>query len=203
MNWITNRLSERTSWDGGALIAVGVLGLFFSAVVPTNIVFWAAIAWGALTLLKSEGQRKMDELDTEVKLLKKELEDQRKIHERLDVAIEKLTDVSNSIHRMLAVHEEKLARQEEAIVEAEQQIETRRSELSKQISELHSRVTTNTKEIMIAAAAQHAEQNKEIQAIRDELRDRVGILEKWRHVLIGASIISGFVLNKILELDIL
>jgi len=145
----------------------------------------------------------MDELDNDVKLLKKELEDQRKIHERLDVAIEKLTDVSNSIHRMLAVHEEKLARQEEAIVEAEQQIETRRSELSKQISELHSRVTTNTKEIMIAAAAQHAEQNKEIQAIRDELRDRVGILEKWRHVLIGASIISGFVLNKILELDIL
>jgi hypothetical protein len=55
MNWITNRLSERTSWDGGALIAVGVLGLFFSAVVPTNVVFWAAIAWGALTLLKSEG----------------------------------------------------------------------------------------------------------------------------------------------------
>ena len=78
----------------------------------------------------------MDELDTEVKLLKKELEDQRKIHERLDVAIEKLTDVSNSIHRMLAVHEEKLARQEEAIVEAEQQIETRRSELSKQIDNM-------------------------------------------------------------------
>ena len=128
----------------------------------------------------------MNGLDTEVRLLKKELEDQRKIHDRLDVAIEKLTDVSNSIHRMLAVHEEKLARQEEAIVEAEQQIETRRSELLKQISELHSRVTTNTKEIMVAAAAQHAEQNKEIQAIRDELRDRVGILERWRHVLIGA-----------------
>ena len=145
----------------------------------------------------------MNGLDTEVRLLKKELEDQRKIHDRLDVAIEKLTDVSNSIHRMLAVHEEKLARQEEAIVEAEQQIETRRSELLKQISELHSRVTTNTKEIMVAAAAQHAEQNKEIQAIRDELRDRVGILERWRHVLNGASIIAGFVLNKILELDIL
>jgi len=141
----------------------------------------------------------MDGLDTEVRLLKKELEDQRKIHDRLDVAIEKLTDVSNSIHRMLAVHEEKLARQEEAIVEAEQQIETRRSELLKQISELHSRVTTNTKEIMVAAAAQHAEQNKEIQAIRDELRDRVGILERWRHVLIGGSIVVGFLLHKFVE----
>ena len=44
----------------------------------------------------------MAELETEVKLLKKELQDQAKIHVRLDVAIEKLTDVSNSIHRMLA-----------------------------------------------------------------------------------------------------
>ena len=127
----------------------------------------------------------------------------KKIHDRLDIAIEKLTDVSNSIHRMLAVHEEKLSKQEESIVDAEQQIEIRRSELSKQITELHSRVTTNTKEIIIAAAAQHAQQNKEIQSIRDELRDRVGVLEKWRHVLIGASIIAGFVINKILELDIL
>ena len=143
------------------------------------------------------------ELEAEIRILKKELEAQRKIYDRLDVAIEKLVEVSGSIHRMLAVHEEKLIRQDEAIVEAEQQIETRRSELSIQIAELHSRITTNTKDIMVAAATQHSEQNKEIQAIRDELRDRVGILEKWRHVLIGASIIAGFVLNKLLTLDIL
>ena len=138
----------------------------------------------------------MAELETEVKLLKKELQDQTKIHDRLDVAIEKLTDVSNSIHRMLAVHEEKLTRQEEAIFEAEQQIEVRRTEVLKQIDELHSRITTNTKEIMTAAATQHAQQNKEIQRIRDELVSRVGVLEKWRHVLIGGSIVIGFMLHK-------
>ena len=138
----------------------------------------------------------MAELETEVKLLKKELQDQTKIHDRLDVAIEKLTDVSNSINRMLAVHEEKIARQEEAIFEAEQQIEVRRGELMVKIDELHSRITSNTKEIMTAAASQHAEQNKEIQKIRDELKDRVGVLEKWRHVLIGGAIVVGFILNK-------
>ena len=132
---------------------------------------------------------KMADLETEVKLLKKELEDQKKIHDRLDLAIEKLTDVSNSIHRMLAVHEEKITRQEE-------EIETRRVEVSSQLADLHSRVTTNTKEIMAAAASQHAEQNKEIQKIRDELADRVGVLEKWRHVLIGGSIVVGFLLHK-------
>ncbi len=142
----------------------------------------------------------MAELETEVKLLKKELQDQAKIHDRLDIAIEKLTDVSNSIHRMLAVHEEKIARQEEAIFAAEEQIEVRRNELATKIDELHSRITTNTKEIMTAAASQHSKQNKEIQKMRDELISRVGVLERWRHVLIGGSIVVGFMLHKFIDL---
>ena len=141
----------------------------------------------------------MADLETTVELLKKELHDQAKIHARLDIAIEKLTDVSNSIHRMLAVHEEKLTRQEEAILSQEEQLESRRLELSHQIQELHSRITTNTKEIMTNAAAQHAEQNREIQRMRDELISRVGVLEKWRHVLIGGSIVAGFLLHKFIN----
>ena len=142
----------------------------------------------------------MAELETEVKLLKKELQDQAKIHDRLDVAIEKLTDVSNSIHRMLAVHEEKISRQEEATIHAGKKLEVRRTELTAKIDELHSRITTNTKEIMTAAAQQHNEQNKQIQKIKDELIARVGVLEKWRHVLIGCSIVAGFVLHKMVNL---
>ena len=141
----------------------------------------------------------MAELETEVKLLKKVLEDQAKIHDRLDVAIEKLTDVSNSINRMLAVHEEKIARQEEAIIEAEQQIEVRRGELMLKVDELHSRITTNTKEIMTAAAEQHAQQNKEIQKIHNEINQRIGVLEKWRHIVYGGSIVIGFLLHKFVD----
>ena len=143
----------------------------------------------------------MAELETEVKLLKKELQDQTKIHDRLDVAIEKLTDVSNSIHRMLSVHDEKITRQEEATIAADNKLEIRRTELSVKIDELHSRITTNTKEIMTAAATQHTQQNKEIQKIKDELAARVGVLEKWRHVLIGCSIVAGFVLHKMVNMS--
>lgn len=142
----------------------------------------------------------MPELETEVELLKKEIRDQSRLFDRLDIAIEKLTDVSNCINRMLAVHEEKLTRQEEAIFEAEQQIEVRRTELTAKIDELHSRITTNTKEIMGMATAQHESQNKEIQKIKDELVARVGVLEKWRHVLIGSSIVIGFLVHKYIDL---
>tara|TARA_B100001175_G_scaffold295421_1_gene283454 strand:+ start:267 stop:701 length:435 start_codon:yes stop_codon:yes gene_type:complete len=141
----------------------------------------------------------MAELETEVQLIKRDIEDVKSIHGRLDVAIDKLTDVSNSIHRMLAVHEEKLARQEEASYELEKQIENRRSELLNKIDDLHSRITTNTKEIMVSAREQHEEQNKEIQKIREELSGRIGVMEKWRHVLIGGSIVVGFLLHKFME----
>ena len=53
-DWITGRFKERTSWDGGALIAIGVVGLFFSAIIQMNIICWAAIAWGVVTMMKSE-----------------------------------------------------------------------------------------------------------------------------------------------------
>tara|TARA_B100001175_G_C19374024_1_gene573211 strand:+ start:267 stop:698 length:432 start_codon:yes stop_codon:yes gene_type:complete len=143
----------------------------------------------------------MTELETEVQLIKRDIADTKIIHGRLDVAIDKLTDVSNSIHRMLAVHEEKLARQEESSIELEKQIESRRSELLSKIDDLHSRVTTNTKEIMISAAAQHESQNKEIQKIREELSGRIGVMEKWRHVLIGGSIVVGFLLHKFIDIS--
>ena len=141
----------------------------------------------------------MAELETEVQLIKRDIEDVKTIHGRLDVAIDKLTDVSNCINRMLAVHEEKLSRQEEASYDLEKQIESRRSELLDKIDDLHSRITTNTKEIMISAREQHEAQNKEIQKIREDLSGRIGVMEKWRHVLIGGSIVVGFLLHKFME----
>tara|TARA_B100000482_G_C12451281_1_gene237062 strand:+ start:36 stop:467 length:432 start_codon:yes stop_codon:yes gene_type:complete len=139
------------------------------------------------------------DLETEVQLIKRDIEDVKSIHGRLDVAIDKLTDVSNCINRMLAVHEEKLSRQEEASYDLEKQIESRRSELLDKIDDLHSRITTNTKEIMISAREQHEAQNKEIQKIREDLSGRIGVMEKWRHVLIGGSIVVGFLLHKFME----
>ena len=141
----------------------------------------------------------MSELETEVELLKKEVSDMKLIHGRLDEAITKITDVSNSIHRMLAVHEEKLNQQEEAVYAAEELIEQRRTEFQNELKELHSRITTNTKEIMAVATKQHKEHSAAIQQVKDDINKRVGVLEKWRHVLIGGSIVIGFILHKMMD----
>ena len=49
---------------------------------------------------------------TDVELLKKDVHSISRLVDKLDVAIDKLTDVTNCLNRMIAVQEEKLASQE-------------------------------------------------------------------------------------------
>ena len=142
----------------------------------------------------------MADLETDIELLKSKVSDMEKLHVRLDDAIGKISEVSNCINRMLAVHEEKLANQEEAVFAAEELIEQRRTEFSNDIKELHSRITTNTKEIMSVASKQHKEHSEAISKLHTDINKRVGVLEKWRHVLIGASIVTGFILHAMMNL---
>ena len=129
------------------------------------------------------------DINTEVALLKKEVSDIKVIFSRLDVAIEKITDVSTCVNRMLAVHEEKIANAEEAQVRAN-------TEFTHDIKELHSRVTSNYKELTEMITMQHKEQALHIQQLQNDLNGRVGILEKWRWLIIGGAIVVGFALQK-------
>ena len=133
----------------------------------------------------------MSDLNTEVQLLKKEVSDMKMIDSRLDKAIEKISDVSNSINRMLAVHEEKISQQEEILIRSD-------AEFSANVKELHSRITTNTKELMALMSEQHKEQTEAMLKLKSELQNRVGVLEKWRWLIIGGSIVVGFILQKMI-----
>jgi hypothetical protein len=50
MNWLKNRLVERTTLDGVVLIATGVAMLL----VPVDLIAYGAIFYGAWTIWKSE-----------------------------------------------------------------------------------------------------------------------------------------------------
>ena len=126
----------------------------------------------------------------ELELLKKEIADMKQIHLRLDTAIEKITDFSNCINRLLAVHEEKITQQEDAQQRSVQEFTT-------DIKELHSRITTNTKELTALMTQQHKEQKDVIDRLKDEVSNRVGVLEKWRWIIIGGSIVVGFIIQKL------
>ena len=134
-------------------------------------------------------------VETEIELLKREVSDMKGIHVRLDTAIEKIADVSSSLHTIMAVHEEKLARQEDALDEQEKQ-------LRDNIQELHSRITTNAKETSQHMSEMERRLLEELQTIRKEMSSRVGMLEKWKWVIVGGSIVAGFIIQKVITLNL-
>jgi len=129
-------------------------------------------------------------VETEIALLKREVDDMKGIHARLDTAIEKIADVSSSLHTIMAVHEEKLIRQEEAL-------DGQETEFKENIQELHTRISNNADKTAQRMKDMETKMLAELQKISVELNNRVGILEKWRWVIIGGSIVCGFIITKL------
>ena len=134
-------------------------------------------------------------VETEIELLKRDVSEMKQIHVRLDTAIDKIADVSSSLHTIMAVHEEKLLRQEETL-------DGQEKEFRDNIQELHSRITTNAKETHKTIGDMERRLLEELQTIRKEMSSRVGMLEKWKWVIIGGSIVAGFVLQKLITFSI-
>ena len=132
----------------------------------------------------------MAQLETEIELLKRDVTEMKQIHLRLDTAIEKIADLSSSLHTIMAVHEEKLMRQEEAL-------DGQEKEFRENIQQLHDRISTNSDKTTKHMNDMEKRISDELQKIREELSNRVGVLEKWRWVIIGGSIVVGFIITKL------
>ena len=130
----------------------------------------------------------MAHIETDIELLKREVSDMKSIHVSLDKAIEKIADVSSSLHTIMAVHEEKLMRQEEAL-------DGQEKEFRENIQQLHDRISTNSDKTTKHMNDMEKRISDELQKIREELSNRVGVLEKWRWVIIGGSLVVGFIIT--------
>ena len=112
---------------------------------------------------------------------------------KLDTTLEKLEESTSNISALLAVHEERLNNQEDALA-------VRRREVDVDIKELHSRISTagrenNDQHRQLAKDMKQSEE-KSLEAINDlrkdiskeqqNLEERLGALEKWRWIIIGA-----------------
>ena len=124
------------------------------------------------------------DLKVQLEGLKKDVQNVNNLNDRLDLAIQKLTDVSTSIKQMLAVHEEKISRQEQIdeiifdkLKERAGEIDTVHKELSKEIQQVE-------KKLLL-----------EIRQMKLDIGGRVGILEKYKWLVLGGAIVIGWVFS--------
>ena len=137
----------------------------------------------------------ISKITTEIALLKKGAKTSERIHERLEVAIDKLTDITISLKGMLVQQETKLQKAEETDNDIFITLESRRKEQDSQVKELHSRISTNIRELREHQIQAENKLLDEIRAVRQQLDNRVAVLEKWRWIIVGGSIFVGFMLS--------
>ena len=137
----------------------------------------------------------LNKIQTKIALLEKDAKTGEQIHRRLEIAIDKLSDCSISLKGMLAQQEQKLTKAEQTDEDIFITLESRRKEWDSDLKELHSRITTNTKERRENQIKSENNMLNELRSMRQQLSERVGVLEKWRWLIIGGSIIVGLLIS--------
>jgi iron-sulfur cluster repair protein YtfE (RIC family) len=125
------------------------------------------------------------EIRVQLESLKKDIQNVNSIQGRLDTAIDKLTDVSTSIKSMLAVHEEKINKQEQVDDILFKKMKERDGEMDGIFRDLQREMDQVEKRLL-----------NEIRSLRNDLTGRVGVLEKYRWIIIGGFLAIGWVLSK-------
>ena len=124
------------------------------------------------------------DLKVQLEGLKKDVENVNNLNDRLDTAIQKLTDVSTSIKSMLAVHEEKISRQEQIDDIIFGKLKDRATEIDKVHRELSKEIQHLEKRLLV-----------EIKTIKLDFGARVGILERYKWLIMGGAIVLGWILS--------
>lgn len=122
--------------------------------------------------------------------------------ERLDVTIEKLTEVSSRVSELLAVQGTRLENQEKISEHIQDLIEKRRVETDTNIKDVYLRVEKVEKDLYNEI---ESSQNKVLAEIKDmraestaqhnELTKKVNRLEKWMWTFIGGLSVVVFVIE--------
>ena len=145
----------------------------------------------------------VQKLATDLQILKKEVNQVASVNEKLDSAIDKLTDISASIKSMLAVHEEKISKSEEVDRAIFNLLENRRVESESKFEDLHARLNKSVKELRDEVELSEKRILCDLKELKLNLSDRVGVLEKYRWIIIGASIILGLWFPQLVDLEMI
>lgn len=116
-----------------------------------------------------------EEMKVEVELLKRDMELLGGLAEKFDVAIDRLTEVSQSVDKMLAIHESRLQHQES------------------QSEFIHTRISDFKKEVL----DEFKEMRKEHIQCSEAVQERLAKLEKWRWFVVGIAAAIGFIMAQV------
>lgn len=146
----------------------------------------------------------IQKLSENVSSLQRDMSQVGLLVDRLDVTIERLTEVSTTVSQLLAVQGNRLEFQERASNKLEEMIEKRKSDTDASIKEVVQKVEKVEEDLHDELHNNHKQVIDEIKSLKTEsakqhsdFNNRMTSLEKWMWTLVGGSVVAGFLLNNL------
>ena len=143
-------------------------------------------------------------LETELAIVKNEIGQIGHLFSKLEITLEKITNVSTNVSQILAVHERRLHETDLQFESVKNRMEIGDARVKEDIKDLHSRVTSTSREV---EEKMSREIEKVLHAIQDlkthmlekdnKLEERIETLERWRWIMVGILIAAGVFLPEI------
>jgi predicted nucleic acid-binding Zn-ribbon protein len=124
-----------------------------------------------------------------------DFEQLERIVEKLDVSIDKLTEVSNNISKLLAVHDTRINIIEKDTVRNEDDIR----DIHVKMDNIAKEITKKLDQSMANSVEGHARIQAAIEEKLQGIDARVKVLEVWRWVVIGGALVIGWFINKFVK----
>lgn len=110
---------------------------------------------------------------------------------RIEDAIERLTEISSDLNKMIAVHDQRLLQQEKQMTSLETIVEKRREEGDLKLKDVYDTIRNEDRVIIIEIN----KMREEAQSLNEKLSTRIKELEKLVWTLSGAVSVIVFIIN--------
>jgi chromosome segregation ATPase len=132
--------------------------------------------------MTDQNQNQLNKLQSEVSDIKTTVETNRLLVDRLDRAIEKMTEVSGHISKLLAVHETRIENQDESITITHKRISELRDDLNHTMERNYDSIVAEFKVVRL---------------MFEKHEKRIIMLEKWKYGVIASAAAIGFLMSKV------
>jgi hypothetical protein len=108
--------------------------------------------------------------------------------DRIESAIERLTEISGDLKAMIAVQENRLSQHEKQAEIIETKLEKRREELDQKLKDVYDTIRTQDKAILDEIKAVREEQNKHYAC----LNEKINVIQKYIWMAVGGGTVLGY-----------
>tara|TARA_B110000858_G_scaffold166781_1_gene194282 strand:- start:419 stop:886 length:468 start_codon:yes stop_codon:yes gene_type:complete len=148
----------------------------------------------------------VEQLSTDIQVLRRDVEAVSLITTKFETAIDKLSDVANSLDKIIAVHDSRLETHEDTDAKLFVLIEERRKEAIMQYEVLHKRIGTMSDEFENDLRGSMRDMMDSIKDMKEkddehhkEMAERLTKLEMWKWYVVGCATVAGIIGSYVLE----